>query len=231
MLFQNSCEGGSNGTGVTTGNSGGASGDAFGVVNIANGTLNYDNSNPAHGSLCHLYNVAASPSGVMRVGWTFTAITTGNKIAGRIYLRRTSNPTGSGQALWTCGLIGTGTCAMVDINTAGQPRIWDSVNTTQTFTNPISLAGWNRIEFEVTLGTSGSTGVRLYSGDSLTLVEAQTLGVANNRASSDESYFGEQWASDPSGVFRLDDYQINDSGFPGPAVRARPYIDSLIHNV
>jgi hypothetical protein len=63
-LLTNNFEGGSNGSTITTGNSGGASGNAWDTITIGTSAVDvYDNSQAAHGSLsCKLSTAATSVS-------------------------------------------------------------------------------------------------------------------------------------------------------------------------
>jgi len=218
LLLQNNCAGGSDETAVSPANSGGASGDAWSDVNASNGSDVYDNARSPSGVFSQRFGINATPSGVNRVTWAFTAVTT---IFGRCYLYRTANPTTTGQQFAGADLIGTGACAFFDINTSGQPRCWDSVSTSTTFTNPITLDAWMRFEYRIVMSTTvGVVELDMYEHHSNTLIESKALTGANTRASADQFLYGENWVQDNGATFWMGDFLINDTGKPGPSVAA-----------
>lgn len=71
ILKQNDAEGGTNGTTVTTSNSGGASGDAFSAISIGSGnTFTFDNTWSFDGSLSYKLTQAGANQNIH--GWTWT---------------------------------------------------------------------------------------------------------------------------------------------------------------
>src|SRR5215218_2907628 len=89
-MAANTLEGGSNGTTITAGNSGGTSGDAFDSVVIAtNDSLVFDNAH-AKETLALKAATGASSTGTY-AAWT-TTIGTQTTFWGRMYLYRTANP-------------------------------------------------------------------------------------------------------------------------------------------
>jgi hypothetical protein len=89
-LLTNSFESGTNGTTITTGNSGGASGNAFDVTE-ASGTsiLVYSNTQAAHGSLSAEF--ANNGDGANSVSWS-TSLGTQTQVWFRAYVYFTANP-------------------------------------------------------------------------------------------------------------------------------------------
>jgi hypothetical protein len=212
----NTAEGGTNGVTVTTGNSGGGSGDAFTDITIGTGyALIYDNAQAAHGSLAVKMTGPASPSNITRFGWANSV----TEVYGRLYIYRTANPAGAALQCMTVDLSGTGSCGYMDINTTGNPRIFDSALTSSTFTNAITLNAWNRIEFRVLCGVgTGIVEAKLFLGDSTSVIETRTINSAQTRASMTHVFFGQYTVSDASGVTWFDDLQVNATGYPGPSV-------------
>jgi hypothetical protein len=218
LPLANTAEGGTNGVTVTTGNSGGASGDAFIDVTIgASVALIYDSAQAAHGGLAIKLTQAATPAHT-RFGWTGLSV---SEVYGRVYIYRTANPASGSAQFLTIDLSGTGVVAYFDINTSGQIRMFDSLGTSTGFTNAITLSAWNRFEFHVICAAgSGTIEGKLFLGDSATPVETKTTTTAQTRASLTSVFCGEWSSSDPSGVCWFDDIQANATGYPGPAAAA-----------
>src|SRR5436190_21171956 len=84
MLLSNSAEGGTNGTAVTTGNSGGGSGDAFNTSTGVNGTRVFDNTQSAHGSLSYKLINAVNTTNIL--AWTGISLA-GTEVWWRVYVR------------------------------------------------------------------------------------------------------------------------------------------------
>lgn len=68
-LYRNTLEGGANGTTITTGNSGGASGSAFSVVSRTGAAvLQYSSDHPSHGALGVKFSAAAGETAMVALG-------------------------------------------------------------------------------------------------------------------------------------------------------------------
>src|SRR5438067_677165 len=85
LPISNSAEGGTNGTTVTTGNSGGGSGDAFSAVNIGTtGAVTFDSSASAHGGLSYAFSTGAT-SALANGTWSLTSAQA--TVYWRVYIR------------------------------------------------------------------------------------------------------------------------------------------------
>lgn len=170
----NSLEGGSNGTTITAGNSGGASGNAFDVFTVATGiTLRYSSAQSAHGGLS--MEVATGATGTTAwCGWQ-TALGSQTDLYGRIYLRLSAAPTANDAIVRFVN--GATVLGFLQITTARILRLANTASTViATFTNAIPLNQWVRIEFHLTFPASatGTAEVRLYlSADSAAPTETQ----------------------------------------------------------
>jgi hypothetical protein len=138
-------EGGTDATPITTGNSGGASGDALDYASIGSGaTLNYETAQKAHGSLS-----AAVAVGVTSTTCYFGYLTAHAKLYARFYLRVPSVPTANTRlfGFYSAGPITT-VAAFLRYATTGKLVVCDSASATQwTSTNNLPLNQWIRVEF------------------------------------------------------------------------------------
>ncbi len=220
LPLSNSAEGGTNGVQVTTGNSGGASGDAFDLVDGAGSgqTTTFDTT-AAHASLSYKIVSATSP-GVTRLGWT-TVIGTYTEIFGRCYTYQTVNG-GTNNTIFFADLSGTGTCAWI-ANFAGVIRVADTVGN-NTGAVAITLNTWVRVEFHIVMSaTVGLVEAKLFNTpESLTPDETITRSSANTRASANGAYWGYDGQEGASQTFYLDDMTLNATGYPGPYSAPRP---------
>lgn len=217
----NTAEGGSDGTTVTTANSGGSSGDAFDSVVINGvGTLAYRSAHAAHGGLS--YGVNPDISQLCYVQWS-TTIGTQTDFYGRCYLYLTANPSSNTINLLRF-LNGTALAAAVRVSAAGKLQAIDAAGTQQGGTTAVvSLNTWIRIGWHVvTNATTGSIEVKLYNTpDSLTPTETLTLTGLNTNTQATVYRFG---MAVLAGVdfpeFFIDDLGITTAGYPGPAAQA-----------
>src|SRR5215467_10547633 len=93
----NSAEGGTNGTTVSTGNSGGASGNAFDALLTTNATVAYDNAHAHSGALSVKFATAGTAAN-WAVEWT-TSMGTLSQVWFRLYVYFTANPA-AGFRIW-----------------------------------------------------------------------------------------------------------------------------------
>lgn len=155
----NSLEGGSSGTGITSGNSGGGSGDAFDAALNAE----FSNVRAAHGSLSA--RCVLSAASTANVEWA----TAGTHWFARSYLYMDTAPPANMQII---NVLSTGTLrAMVQVQSSDRKvRILDAGFTQIGIsTNALAVDAWHRIEVEFTQGTTtaGLVVVKIYSGANL----------------------------------------------------------------
>ena len=94
-LLTNSAEGGTNGTTVTTGNSGGASGQAFSAVTLNSGTFIFSNAWAHGGSLSYLHQQIAANS--LFYDMTADSANAAASWSARFYLRLNALPSATAQ--------------------------------------------------------------------------------------------------------------------------------------
>ncbi len=219
LPLNNNAEGGSAGVQVTTGNSGGASGDAFEQVTAAaNGSsTTFDTTHPSHGSLGYKL-VGGNPAGTNLIGWV-AAFGSPTEIYGRMYLYMTAWPASGIAVLFQVDLQGTGTCAAIAVHNIGVIQCYDTVSAT-TGGVGVSVNQLVRIEFHVTISTTGGlVEARLYNtSDSSTIDETITRSSANTRASCNAAYFGYDSQQPASYTCWLDGLNVNSTAYPGPVV-------------
>lgn len=217
LPLANTAEGGSNGTGVTLGNSGGASGDAFTNVLQNTGTITYSSTQKAHGALSYAFAQPASIT-AMHVDWDSTVTTAGASWSGRLYWWMPVNMvTGfdfirlfNGATL--AGGIGLNTAGTLQIHsgTGGNTAV-GTASTTAADTN-----AWNRIEWTFTAGTgtAASAAAWLWKGASL---ESAADPGASNKAT---------WSGGASNTVTTLN-QIQSGNFAGPVASTTTYVDSM----
>lgn len=173
----NTAEGQPDGTTVTTGNSGGASGDAFLSVDPGAGnSITFSTEQAMHGTRSYKFiTPAAQPNSVLLLDGATSA-----NFSVRFYLRLTGTPASA--IIFPCVVqtAAGATVCRLHLNTSRQLVIVNAAGSgVATFTAALSLNTWYRIALFGTNGVSGSVTCKLYAGDSLTAVETQGPHTAN----------------------------------------------------
>lgn len=175
-LRNNTAEGQTSGTALTTANSGGGSGDAYDSVSkgVA-GTAAFDSAQFMHG--VQSYHVTG--------GSTDTAIliysgANNTSAAIRCYIRFNTLPSSTNDLMVLRNSAGN--AAKISISAVNKFTVSDSAGVVNTFTTVLSTGVWYRIELECTPATS-TTGViagRYFLGDSTTAQDTPfTTSTAN----------------------------------------------------
>jgi hypothetical protein len=221
ITLSNTFEGGSDETTITTGNSGGSSGDAFTVVSIGAGnTLVYDNARAAFGSFSARFDLASNPNTQDLLGWTGYASET--QIWGWVYVYCTSFTLGittmrligfeqSGTGIGRINLTNTGTINVEDKNFAHGA----------TSTGALSLNTWMRVGYRILCSaTVGEVEARIYTLDSATPITngtVQTTASADTGTGVTRTTFGSNAAWTGSAyTFWLDQPNVNTNSSFGP---------------
>lgn len=204
----NNLEGGSNGTGITAGNSGGASGDPFDSVT---GTVTYDSSQSHSGGMSYTPSTAAAAS----VNWTSASLGSLTTMRGRFYFRPTA--VGSASLVIARGVRSGTVVWKISYNGSGKIANQINAGAGQVSTPVLTTNHWYRIEWEfVAAGTSSTNTVNIYDGDSITLADGITNSAGGAAADTtvDEMRFGPNvtYASQ----MWYDDLLVTDLDFPGP---------------
>jgi hypothetical protein len=200
---QNTAEGGTNGTTVSTGNSGGVSGDAFFSVSPGTGgTITFTNAQAMHGTLS--YNLTT--------GTTATTVilsdgNVGTSFGTRFYIRLTGYPSSETIIHDVQTAAGT-TVSRLHITTTGALKVVNNAGTAvSTFTNVLALNTWYRVAFWGTVNaTTGSLNAVTYAGDSLTAIETKNLTNQNTGSTgAGRAVYGKGTPSPTMATFYIDD--------------------------
>ncbi len=208
----NSFEGGTNGTTVTTGNSGGASGTAFNTVTLDSNTIAYDSTVAQKGALSLKISVGAvsgSPIVLWNSGFT------GTTMYWRTYVYITANPASNQNVLRF--RVGTTIVGTLRINTTGRiQQMYGTGTAGATSTNAIPLSTWVRIETVITTSTTttGQMVTRLYlTADSTTPTETvSNTGISTGSAGSITPFLAGVVSSTTNWSIWFDDMAVSSSG-------------------
>ena len=232
LLLTNNFEGGTNTTTITSGNSGGASGNAFNGTVIASGTLAFDNTHAAHGSLS-LKTATAGAGDVSEAHWT-SSLNSQSKLWFRQYLFLTANGAGTGCRVFTLeNSSGSTNCFFVNVSTTGKLLAEDNVNSTLfTFTRSIPLNQWFRIEGWVACSPTAGQGSlsMFYPLDSQVPVETHISAATFNTLDNiGWAAFGLAYSGGAAqGPYWMDDIGVSNTGplgpvsYPGPPSFGKP---------
>jgi RHS repeat-associated protein len=219
----NTAEGGTVGTTVTASNSGGGSGDAFGIVARGTGaTLTFASGAAAHGGLGYSMGMTSGTATFM--GWTTYNATS---IAVRMYY----NP-GTALPSQLTRLLdirnATGTAARIELSTGNQLFVQNNAGTTlKTFPTVLSANTWYRIELAISVSATAATiNSAYYLKDNPTPVDAAystttgNTGTANLTAVQIGDDSGATW----NGTSFFDDIAVQPgtTSYIGSPVPAAP---------
>lgn len=229
VTLTNSAEGITpSGTTVTTGNSGGASGNAWDAVNIgASATITSDNAHAAHGSLSTKFVTTTSAQNT--VVWSTSL--TGSSIATvwwRIYVYVTANPSSNIPLVLVRN--GANQCSRFVLGTAGTFTYNDAANTTRlTSTGVVNTNAWTRIEgFTTASATVGQLEFKLFTSglDNSSPDETQSsTATLNTQTAVTQVFYGLTSVAAANITFWLDDVGASDTAYLGPAGVAGPVAD------
>ena len=214
-LLRNGAEGGTNGTTITTANTGGASGDALSDISLGSGGLVFSNASSAHGSLSYMLTGASGSATYL--GWNGYNDTS---MATRFYYNVGSAEPGVQLTLLSVRSA-SAKVALVVIGATGKLSVQDSTGTNiHNFSNPLSTNTYYRIELTTTVSASAaSVACSYYAGDSTTASESFTTTTANTgSANITEVRIGSGASTTWTGSSYLDDLAANNGSttFIGP---------------
>jgi hypothetical protein len=217
VALSNNAEGGTSGTTVTPGNSGGASGNPWDNISIGGAaSLTYDNTFAAHGGLSYKVSTGATVTTAL-AEWnaSFGTLTT---VYFRMYVYLTTAATPSAFRPFVAR-SGASHAASVLINgTTLSLSYSPAFNGAGAFTTPVPLNQWVRIEGFITGDASaGAVSASLYTSmDSTDAVETHTFTGLNTTGALTQYWFGQNNSSANSGPFWMDDLAASPIGYIGP---------------
>jgi hypothetical protein len=222
--LENTFEGGTSGTTVSTSNSAAPGDTQFTAIGSGTGTsIAFDNSTSAHGSLSAKVSTGSSVQ-ASYAAWNLS----GSQLWFRGYFYFTAFPASSFRLVeW----VATSTyCGSVNVNSSGVIALDGSAGTdVLTTTNTIPLNQWFRLEgFLTGSATVGQLSVSLYEQvDGTTATETQTTAASVNTASASITSvrFGINPGVASIGPFWMDDLALSSTGAAGPY----PYGWTLIY--
>jgi hypothetical protein len=221
-VLLNGADGGISGSAVTTGNSGGASGNPFdGVAIGAGNTVNFDNTQVIHGPLSYTFACGATP-GLAELQWS-TSMGTQAEVWFRMYLYLTANPAATIR-LFAANQVTTA-CANLVVLTTGhfQARAGAAGTPILGSTNAIPLNAWFRVEgFFIGDAAVGQVQYSVYdTPDSTVATETQTSAANLNTTGTMDHYtFGISTNTANVVQFWMDSLGVSSAGFIGPDVPA-----------
>jgi hypothetical protein len=186
------------------------------------GSLTYENTEAAHGSLS-LKVVCGSSGGTNIVEWT-TSLTGSSlsQIWFRVYIWMAALPTSGNTVTFIRTRAGSTTCGQVAINSSGKVLTLNASGSTQTTsTTTVPTSQWFRLEgYVIGSPTAGSIQVKIFttSKDELTPDETDTTGTSVNTdsASMTRIDFGPSAASAAFTCY-IDDIGASDTAYLGPS--------------
>ena len=242
ILLVNSFEGGTNATTISTANAGGSTGYSGGpasnnqftaIATAGTGTLKFDNTHAAHGSLSLKATTLASGD-TASCRWQQQALGSQTKYWFREYLYFTANPASAQCRIFSAtNSIGTATAVSVSVLTSGKLTVQDNASATMiTFSGTIPLNEWFRVEgFISSSPSAGYASLSLYSPlDSLIPVETHTsTATFNTLDNAAWIYFGIAFSNAVAqGPYWMDDVAVSNTGplgpvsYPGPPSTGHP---------
>jgi hypothetical protein len=231
VSFTNSFEGGTNGTTISTSNSGTSPDHAFDVVNVGTGdTVAFSKTHAAHGNFGGQVSTGSAGNPAY-FGWNNSSLGTLTTIYGRAYLYLTALPSLVDNVVFFQS--GSSQLLGIQINTNGTLELYNYAvsGAIHTFTSVIPTGQWVRIEWEVVFSTTvGQVTLSYYSPmDITTATETYTSAATLNLgASCNTVYFG--WIAGKANqpAMYIDDIGISSSGLFGPAALTAALVSNAL---
>lgn len=233
----NTFEGGTADAAVTTGNSGGASGDAFDLIGVSGtGTVTYRTTPVAHGTRAVQFQ--ANSVDTRFAVWNNTSWAGSGSIYARLYLRfPDATPTNNTQIIQIRETDGVTVGCDVRLSTAGQIQLRAPQTLRYTSTTVIPAGEWVRLElYVVSSATVGRIQARLFTGSNLEgVTPTEEFGSASTNWDTGNGTIGGFSFGISSGAGQTfdayaDSVTFTTDGWPGPVnppppvAVAAPYI-------
>ena len=223
MILTNSAEGGTSGVAPTPANSGGTSGDPWGVVTVGTGaSVLYDNARSAHGALAYKVSTTGTSA---QAACRWTPGVTMTTAWYRTYIYLTALPTVLTRILsvWN----GASIAASLMVMTTGRINITPAAGGTSTTlqnATAIPLNQWVRVEVRFDMSTTvGAADMRIYTDpDSATVWESKTVSAQVYLAAVDNAQYGISPGAINAGPYWFDDLGFSDTDWVGPVASGSP---------
>lgn len=213
VVYQNTLEGGTSGVAITTGNSGGASGDAFHAV-IGGSAVTFDSTRAAHGGLSAKISPTSGNAANVKYGQATAGVAfNATQIAFRYYLYWTGLPSTT-YTMFRADDSAGAIKLRLNVGTNGRPILgYAGVATAWTATNAIPINKWVRLEMREVVATSGgSVNFAFYDGDSTTPIDSVDLtGLNTGSTTINQVNFGKYGTDTTVSPFWVDDIVVNTS--------------------
>jgi hypothetical protein len=218
VIANNTFEGGTSGTTISTANSGGLSGDAWDLVTIgASATATYDSARSAHGNDSGSFT---TPAGAVTTftEWN-TRVGTQTEIWGRVYYFDDVNNV---NARPIRVFNGAGLAGAIDIDTSGHVFLANAAATVvATGTIAVPAGRWFRIEFHMIAGaTTGTIESKLFTSADGTIPDETLTATNTNMNTQFTKYDFGMTVAVANMSFWIDDILIDTTGWPGPSQSA-----------
>jgi len=233
FAFNNTAEGGTHNTNVTAANSGGASGDAWDLVQTVTGRVQFWSTDPIHGAMSYRW-----PAGTGReVRWYGQ----NTRIPyARAWFEFSAWPAANMQ-LFQARTSGDGGISTVGLSTTGRIIGWNRLGTVVTGTNIAGHAIDQNVPFCIeaffvvddTTDGAGRMVYAVYEGMNPTpafMFDSEAAGVAMNTTACDRWYIGQGGGVDNNGAVKMDTIGADPGRstlvgptFGFPAVPASPW--------
>lgn len=214
--LSNSFEGGTDGTTITPGNSGGTSGDAFSGVQSAGATVAFSSANPAHGTLGA--HVATTTSAAAYVQHSMAAAV--NQIWVRGYFYLPALPVSGTWPLFRWVSAGGSTlCGSVEVNSSGQLLAKNTAGSTIGTMPTATVPTGQQFRIEATLlgsVTVGQVEIKQFtSAEAVTPTDTYTSAASQNTGAQPQLIRYGVGSSTASVDYYLDTIAADDTGYIG----------------
>lgn len=219
----NTAEGGSNGTTVTTANSGAGSGDAWSAITGTGGTVIFDTTHPAHGSLG--YKIVNAASTAKYVQWTITADTAPHV---RFYYYLAANPPSGAATNLFRFMNSTTNVLIMRVSSTG---VIDFTDVSGSSVAASGAGAWPlnenvRVEIDLVCNaTTGSFTARFYHQDGTTPFLTLTASNLNTSTQVDGLRFGVINAAGSATTMWFDTVAYDSVAQPGAFVKSSLVLD------
>lgn len=208
LPLENTFEGGTNGSTITTGGSGGASGDAFDAITS---TPTWQTAGARRGAM----GMQTTTGAQKQVSWNTTSLGSGlTTLYGRVYFQ--------GSAIQGVRLVQGDGATTTDIHriawvtTTGKMQVNILGGTSVNSVNVVPINTWVRLEWQITLnGTTATVTLKLFLNPDST-VETET--ITQSAASTDATIAGCRIGAGSSvaATLSFDDFRVQGDTYPGP---------------